>query len=116
MSASVACEGPHGIREESVRLVREGINARVVGYTLDADDGDLVSGTFFVSGPYTGCLSRIDWLPGDEFAAITRVSMMVEEDIDPFEPITGPGYYELKRRRCVFSISSFRTCSYHRTD
>ena len=55
MSASVACEGLHGIREESVRLVREGINARVVGCTLDADAGDLVSGTFFVSGPYTGC-------------------------------------------------------------
>ena len=49
MSASVACEGPHEIRVESVRLVREeGINARVVGCTLDADGGDFVSGTFYV--------------------------------------------------------------------
>ena len=49
VSASVACEGPHGIKVESVRLVREeGINARVVGCTLDADGGDFVSGTFYI--------------------------------------------------------------------
>ena len=49
VSASVVCEGPHGIMVESVRLAREeGINARVVGCTLDADDGDLVSGTLLI--------------------------------------------------------------------
>ncbi|KZV68255.1 hypothetical protein PENSPDRAFT_25100 [Peniophora sp. CONT] len=84
VSVGFGCEGPHGIEVESVWLVREeGPNARVVGCSLDADGSDLVS----------------EWLPGDEFAAITRVSMMVEEDSDPSEPIPGPGYYELKWKR-----------------
>ncbi|KAI0034857.1 Gryzun, putative trafficking through golgi-domain-containing protein, partial [Vararia minispora EC-137] len=84
VSLRMACAGPHGISVETARLVRKnGPHAKVVHCTMDKDELTL--------GP--------EWFPGDEFAAVARVSMMLEDEAGSEDAIAGPGHYELVWRR-----------------
>jgi len=42
-----------------------------------------------------------EWLPGDEFATVCRVSLSLEEEPGEVNVISGPGEYELSWRRCA---------------
>lgn len=50
-----------------------------------------------------------EWLPGDEFAAVCRVSLSLEDEPGEVNVVSGPGEYELSWRRCVthFARPSF---------
>ncbi|EKM53402.1 uncharacterized protein PHACADRAFT_163712 [Phanerochaete carnosa HHB-10118-sp] len=79
------CTGPHGIKVESAKLVKEdGSDARVISCALDVDSEGLLS----------------EWLPGDEFSDCCRAAIgAVAETAD--EHIPGPGAYEITWRRIL---------------
>lgn len=84
---------------------QNGAHARVLECSLDEDEDDVTSGTiiFFLSSMFYSWL--LDWLPGDEFAAMCRVSLSLEdepgEEEDEDDVISGPGEHELSWRRCA---------------
>ncbi|KAI0061971.1 hypothetical protein BV25DRAFT_1805032 [Artomyces pyxidatus] len=86
INARLECVGPWGLSVETVRLVRKnGAHAKILDCTLDEDEEDVAS----------------EWLPGDEFAAVCRVSISVEENAEEDHAISGPGEYELTWRRIL---------------
>lgn len=72
--------------------------------SIDEDEEEIASGEV----GYLSCdqvvlkfwYPGIDWLPGDEFAAICRVSLAPEEETGEDDAIVGPGEYEISWRRC----------------
>ncbi|KAI9511510.1 Gryzun, putative trafficking through golgi-domain-containing protein [Russula earlei] len=84
--ARMVCMGPWGVSVETVRLVRKnGPHARVLECSLDEDEDDVTS----------------EWLPGDEFAAMCRVSLSLEDEPGEADAISSPGEYELLWRRIL---------------
>ncbi|KAI0300474.1 Gryzun, putative trafficking through golgi-domain-containing protein [Multifurca ochricompacta] len=84
--AQMECVGPWGLSVETVRLVRKnGPHARVLECSLDEDEDDVTS----------------DWLPGDEFAAICRISLSLEDETSEDDVFSGPGEFELSWRRIL---------------
>ncbi|KAI0050806.1 hypothetical protein FA95DRAFT_1676484 [Auriscalpium vulgare] len=80
------CAGPWGLSVEKVRLVRKnGPHAKVIDCSLDEDEDEVAS----------------EWLSGDEFAAVCRVSISTEDDAEDDDAIAGPGEYELTWRRIL---------------
>ncbi|KAI0261262.1 Gryzun, putative trafficking through golgi-domain-containing protein [Gloeopeniophorella convolvens] len=73
--ARMECIGPWSLSMETVRLVRKnGPHAKVLDCSLDEDEDDVTS----------------DWLPGDEFAAVCRVSISLEDEEGEDDAISGP--------------------------
>jgi hypothetical protein len=86
VKARMACIGPWGVSVETVRLVRKnGPHARVLECSLDEDEDDVTS----------------EWLPGDEFAAVCRISVSLEDEPGEDHVVSGPGEYELSWRRIL---------------
>ncbi|KAJ7716532.1 Gryzun, putative trafficking through golgi-domain-containing protein [Mycena metata] len=88
VTAQMECAGPWGLEVASVKLLRkDNEHAKVVEASIDTDN-DIPS----------------DYLTGDEFSDVCRVSMDIGEDLDLAEAaITGPGSYEVNWRRILGS-------------
>ncbi|KAJ7496837.1 Gryzun, putative trafficking through golgi-domain-containing protein [Mycena latifolia] len=87
VEARMECVGPWGVEVASVRLLREdNEHARVVEASID-NDNDIPS----------------DYVAGDEFCDLCRISMDTGEDLGPEEVIVGPGRYEVTWRRILGS-------------
>ncbi|KAJ7030012.1 Gryzun, putative trafficking through golgi-domain-containing protein [Mycena alexandri] len=86
VTAQMECAGPWGLEVASVKLHRkDNEHAKVVEASIDTDN-DIPS----------------DYLTGDEFSDVCRVSMDIGEDLDLAEAaITGPGSYEVVWRRIL---------------
>ncbi|EIM80572.1 uncharacterized protein STEHIDRAFT_67962 [Stereum hirsutum FP-91666 SS1] len=86
VEARMECVGPWSLSVEKVRLVRKpGPHAKVLDCSVDEDEDEIAS----------------DWLPGDEFAAICRISLAPEDEPGEDDAIAGPGEYELSWRRVL---------------
>jgi len=122
VKAQMACMGPWSISVETVRLVRKvsllrrvvcyggidftpqnGPHARVLECSLDEDEDDVTSGTLspFLMLVLVFYLWLTEWLPGDEFAAVCRISLSLEDEPGEDHEVSGPGEYELSWRRCA---------------
>lgn len=118
VKARMACMGPWGVSVETVRLVRKvsllrpvvchgsidftsknGPHARVLECSLDEDEDDVTSGTLINFLPLVFYLWFPEWLPGDEFAAVCRISLSLEDEPGEDHVVSGPGEYELSWRR-----------------
>ncbi|KAJ6593407.1 Gryzun, putative trafficking through golgi-domain-containing protein [Mycena capillaripes] len=88
VSTRMECAGPWGLEVASVKLHREdNEHARVMEASIDTDN-DIPS----------------DYLAGDEFSDVCRISMDLGEDLDLEEAaIIGPGRYEVNWRRILSS-------------
>jgi hypothetical protein len=104
INARMTCTGPWGLSVETVRLSRKvrsitrhcvtlssdyalknGPHAKVLECSLDGDEDDVTS----------------DWLPGDEFAAVCRVDLSLEDEPGENDAISGPGEFVLLWRRIL---------------
>ncbi|KIP04097.1 hypothetical protein PHLGIDRAFT_31528 [Phlebiopsis gigantea 11061_1 CR5-6] len=79
------CVGPHGIKVESVKLVREdGFDVKIVSSVLDTDSEDLLA----------------EWLPGDEFGDCCRASVSARGETLS-DPVPALGAYEMTWRKLL---------------
>ncbi|KAH9072843.1 Gryzun, putative trafficking through golgi-domain-containing protein [Lactarius deliciosus] len=86
INARMTCTGPWGLSVETVRLSRKnGPHAKVLECSLDEDEDDVTS----------------DWLPGDEFAAVCRVDLSLEDEPGENDAVSGPGEFVLLWRRLL---------------
>ncbi|KAI9441462.1 Foie gras liver health family 1-domain-containing protein [Lactarius indigo] len=86
INAQMTCTGPWGLSVETVRLSRKnGPHAKVLECSLDEDEDDVTS----------------DWLPGDEFAAVCRVDLSLEDEPGENDAVSGPGEFVLLWRRIL---------------
>ncbi len=69
--------------------------------SLDEDEDDVTSGTLSLFLMLVFCLWLPEWLPGDVFAAVCRISLSLEDEPGEDHVISGPGEYELSWRRCA---------------
>ncbi|KZP28516.1 hypothetical protein FIBSPDRAFT_917686 [Athelia psychrophila] len=78
--------GPWSLEVQSIKLMRkDGVHARVIDSALDQE---------------TDQSPPVEYLPGDEFSDICRVTLAPEEDQDyAAQSIPGPGEYEVIWRR-----------------
>ncbi|KAJ6497565.1 Gryzun, putative trafficking through golgi-domain-containing protein [Mycena sanguinolenta] len=88
VTAQMECAGPWGLEVTGVKLLREdNEHAKVMEASIDIDN-DIPS----------------DYLAGDEFCDVCRISMDLGENLDLQEAaITGPGKYEIGWRRILGS-------------
>ncbi|KAJ7169134.1 Gryzun, putative trafficking through golgi-domain-containing protein [Mycena crocata] len=88
VTARMECSGPWALEVASIKLDRQdNEHARVLEASIDADN-DIPS----------------DYLTGDEFCSVCRISMDLGEDLDLEESaIVGPGRYEVNWRRILGS-------------
>ncbi|KAF8146870.1 Gryzun, putative trafficking through golgi-domain-containing protein [Mycena galopus ATCC 62051] len=88
VTAQMECAGPWGLEVASVKLLREdNEHAKVMEASIDTDN-DIPS----------------DYLTGDEFCDVCRISMDLGEDLDlEAAAIIGPGKYEVGWRRILGS-------------
>ncbi|KAK7057624.1 Gryzun, putative trafficking through golgi-domain-containing protein [Favolaschia claudopus] len=86
VTAQMECTGPWGLEVVSVKLLREdNEHAKVTDASIDTDN-DIPS----------------DYLPGDAFSSVCRISLDLGEDLDLEESaIIGPGKYEISWRRLL---------------
>ncbi|KAJ6631526.1 Gryzun, putative trafficking through golgi-domain-containing protein [Mycena sp. CBHHK59/15] len=86
VTTQMECAGPWALQVESVTLHREdNEHAKVLDASIDSDN-DIPS----------------EYLTGDEFCDICRISLATGDDLDlEEEAITGPGRYEVKWRRIM---------------
>ncbi|KAJ7772064.1 Gryzun, putative trafficking through golgi-domain-containing protein [Mycena maculata] len=88
VTTQMECTGPWGLDVTNVKLHREdNDHAKILGASIDTDN-DIPS----------------EYLAGDEFCDVCRISMDVGEDLDLTEQaIVGPGRYEVNWRRILES-------------
>ncbi|KAJ6589938.1 Gryzun, putative trafficking through golgi-domain-containing protein [Mycena vulgaris] len=87
VTAQMECAGPWALEVASVKLYREdNEHARVLEASTDTAN-DIPS----------------DYLAGDEFSDVCRISMDLGDDFNPEETIVGPGRYEVNWRRILGS-------------
>ncbi|KAJ7686580.1 Gryzun, putative trafficking through golgi-domain-containing protein [Mycena rosella] len=87
VTAQMECAGPWGLEVASVKLHREDNDrARVLEASIDTDN-DIPS----------------DYLTGDVFCDLCRISIDLGEDLDLEAPVVGPGKYEITWRRILGS-------------
>lgn len=85
--------------------LQPGPHAKVLDCSIDEDEDDIASGgeyyTLFARiHAFTNVLAvSLEWLPGDEFAAFCRVSLVPEDELREEDAIAGPGEYEISWRR-----------------
>ncbi|KAJ7350608.1 Gryzun, putative trafficking through golgi-domain-containing protein [Mycena albidolilacea] len=86
VTAQMECAGPWGLEVASVKLLRENNeHAKVMEASIDTEN-DIPS----------------DYLTGDEFSDVCRISMDLGEDLDLEESaIIGPGRYEVGWKRIL---------------
>ncbi|KIK09233.1 hypothetical protein K443DRAFT_671719 [Laccaria amethystina LaAM-08-1] len=83
-SMKFECTGPWNLLLDSVTLEREdNIQAKIIECSTDQDDADMFPA---------------EYLPGDEFRAIYRISLATDEEISE-DLILGPGRFVVKWRR-----------------